>query len=79
MRQFAAPADEPTQGELDVMSRNVLSGTRDLYLLRSPSRTRLFGKAEKLGRESWMIAALAAGGAILAWEADEGISVAALK
>ncbi len=41
------------RGELIVMFRNWLGGSRDMYVVRSPDGGRTFGPGEKLGRGTW--------------------------
>ena len=41
--------------KLYVMFRNLVNGNRDLYLIKSPSGGRAFGKAQKLGNGSWKL------------------------
>jgi hypothetical protein len=73
-------------GNLDVMFRNALGGARDLYLLSATTDKQSFGKAEKLGKGTWMLNACpmdgggiahAGGGAVTAWRRDREIFLAA--
>lgn len=43
------------QGELAVMFRNALGGARDMYLLRTNGAGQSFGKAQKMGENTWML------------------------
>jgi len=72
-----------SDGNVDVMFRNALDGARDLYLLRSASKS--FGKAQKLGQGTWMLNACpmdgggiahAEGVAVTAWRRDREIFLA---
>jgi hypothetical protein len=43
------------QGRVSVMFRNAVEGSRDLYLVRSSDGGQTFGKAEKLGKNTWKL------------------------
>lgn len=43
------------KGELEVMWRNALSGSRDMYLVSSQDGGKTFGTAEKLGGGTWTL------------------------
>ena len=73
-------------GALDVMFRNALGGARDLYLLRAAANKQSFGKAQKLGYQTWMLNACPMDGggiahtggvAVTAWRRDREIYLAA--
>ncbi len=50
-----------------VMFRNELGGNRDMYVVQSNSGGKRFGKAQKLGKTSWKLAACPMDGGMLAF------------
>jgi hypothetical protein len=53
--QCCKPTVVMSGDEVYVMFRNWLHGNRDLYLTQSSDKGRSFGKAQKLGMESWAL------------------------
>jgi hypothetical protein len=49
------------------MFRNELGGNRDMYVVQSNSGGKTFGKAQKLGKASWKLAACPMDGGMLAF------------